>query len=684
MELTFLNYKNKTLKMVSYKKTVLFLFVICLMFSAKIYAVDSCPEIGAQIFIEPGQTDAEIDQWFNLLNKSGMTVCRIRMFEQYLKKADGTWDYTLFDKAFKAGEKYNVKIFATLFPSAENMTIGGFKFPYSEGHLGQISQYIKNVVIHFQTFKSLYGWVLINEPGTGGYVPQNDFTNQKMQEWKKKQIESTYNSKGYTKLIDFSKEKFLTDYNTWYLNWIALEIAKYDTKSQIHVNNHQIFENVAEYDFPSWRKFLTSLGASAHPSWHFDYFKRSQYACALSANCSLIRSGAGPLPFWLTELQGGNNTYSGNRPFCPTPDEITQWLWTSIGSGAKGIIFWCFNPRSIGDEAGEWALVDFQNNPTDKLLAISKITKCISEKRNIFNNSKPDKPNISILYNRESLWMEKRNQIGSTDEKQYEGKLTGGAMKSALSFYEILLENGINSNFQEMNEFDWTKNDYTGQMVILSGQISLPSKYWDNLRRFVEEGGKLFVEGLTGFYDENMLCLQNTGFPLKDVFGGSLKEVKCIPGDFDMNIIQTLPVHLWKAYIYNVSGKILSQEKDLVTATRNSYGKGETVWIPSMIGLGARRSGNSESLSRLLVSEIDVTCKVKFRFNEQHKGVLMHTLENYKSFVTIIVNKNTEIQKIKLQTPDLTPNVIFASKESSIKNKTVTIYPEETLVIEWK
>jgi len=115
-----------------------------------------------------------------------------------------------------------------------------------------------------------------------------------------------------------------------FLNWIADEIAKYDTGHDIHVNNHHIFENIAEYDFPSWRKFLTSLGASVHPSLHFVYFNRPQYAMALSANCNIIRSGAGHLPFYITKLQRGNNTCSGMNPFCPTDKEITQWLWVGV------------------------------------------------------------------------------------------------------------------------------------------------------------------------------------------------------------------------------------------------------------------------------------------------------------------------------------------------------------------
>lgn len=85
--------------------------------------------------------------------------------------------------------------------------------------------------------------------------------------------------------------------------------------------------------------FLNSLGGSAHPSWHFGFFERDEYALAMSANSEILRSGAYAIPWFMTEIQGGNNTYSGYKPFCPTKEEIEQWLWIIIGSGGKGGIF---------------------------------------------------------------------------------------------------------------------------------------------------------------------------------------------------------------------------------------------------------------------------------------------------------------------------------------------------------
>jgi len=686
---TNLSFKNFLTKLSKLLIFIVFLNVISINLANAQNNMKDAPVIGAQVIIEPGQTPEEIDTWFRILSENNLKVCRIRMFEMYMHKPDNTWDYTLFDLAFKAAEKYGIKVFATLFPVASDNSVGGFKFPESDEHFQSIANCIKNMATHFKQFSSFYGWVLINEPGVGGSLPNTEYTAKKFKEWKSAQIEPEYQSKGYTKLVSFDNEKFLLDYTTWFLGWIANEIHKYDTGRHLHVNNHQVFMNVAEYNFPEWRKFLTTLGASAHPSWHFGYFNRNEYAKAMSANCDIIRSGAGNIPFWVTELQGGNNTYSGLKAFCPTKEEISQWLWTSIGTGAQGIIFWSLNPRSIGEEAGEWALINFQNEPSDRLSAAKDVSTCLDKNKALFANAQPIESGINILYIRESLWAEKVVQYSKGDDsKEYEGRMTGGVMKSALAYYETLLENGINSNFKEISEFDWNQNEYTGKVIILANQISVPSRYWAKLTDFVSKGGKLIVDGITFFYDENMLSLMNTGFPLEKLMGGTLSEVKCIPGDFTIALSEPrtiLPVHLWKGYIKNTTGKAIALEGNLILGNRNIYGKGETVWIPSMIGLGARRNDNSK-LSEFIKKEVRQNyLNLPIRFKTQQKGVLVRTMQSEKSFITIIINKSKDVKNIQLDVnPGLKPTVLFAEKTGKIIGNMMVLPSEETLVVLWQ
>ncbi|MBC7567118.1 MAG: beta-galactosidase trimerization domain-containing protein [Pedobacter sp.] len=645
--------------------------------------------VGAEIFIEPGQTDSEIYSWFELMQKYGLGITRIRMFESYMRKGE-VWDFSLFDVAFEAAEKYQIKVYANLFPETNFSDVGGFKFPKTAEHLGAIANYIHHVVQHFNQFNSLYGWVPINEPGSGS-LPEDDFTKDRFQTWKDGRQKASYNSNGFTTL-DLSKREFLVAHNIWFLKWLTQEIRKYDKKRPIHVNNHDIFKNAAEYDFPNWREFLTSLGGSAHASWHFDYFSRNQFAVAMSANAEILRSGAGPIPWFMTELQGGNNTYSGKRPLCPTKEEIAQWLWVNVGSGSEGGMFWCMNARRSGFEAGEWAMLDFQNKPTDRLLMASCVSKTVSQNHDFFADFSVQDSRVSVLYTRESLWIEQALHIKSIE---LEGRMVGGVMKSALSYFEALSEIGVHASFKEIGEYNFELDDFTGQAIILSHQLSIPSKYWRPLNDFVYKGGKLIVDGLTAYYDENAYCILGPDFPFKDCFGALINEFKFVDNLFDFYLSLSkleLKSHLWRGTLKLRTATSISKSKFSSVETntygcRNDFGKGHVVWIPSLLGLGSRISGSYKELSSFLRDELsDIVTQLPVSFETHQPGMLLKLIRNANRYMTVLVNKSGSDQILKLNINGLVyERVAFSSSHhGTYINDAIAISSEETMVVEWR
>jgi beta-galactosidase len=656
--------------------------------SKSVHPLDSknAIHIGAQVFIEPGQSAEEIDLWFSTLKEYNFTICRIRMFESYMKQEDGTWDFELFDMAFRSAEKYGIKVYGTFFPYTEKTDIGGFKFPRDEAHLQSIAEYIKQLTTHFAQFSSLHGWVLINEPGVGGAAPDSEFRAKKFEEWKLSNPPKEYTEKGFPILVELTDQAFLLDYNTWFLNWIANEVHKYDTSRELHVNNHAIFQNCAEYDFIQWRKFLSSLGGSAHASWHFGYFSRAQYAVAMLANSEIIRSGAGDLPWIMTELQGGNNTYSGLNPMCPTKEEIAQWLWIVTATEGKGSIFWSLNPRSSGIEAGEWALLDFQNKASDRMITASEVAQTIRQDKELIENLKIIDSDINVLYVRQSLWAE--SKLVGIGNQPYEARSSGGVMKSALGYFEAITQMGLNANFKAFEEFDFTKSDYTGSAIILAHQISLPDSYAALLEGFVENGGKLIVEGLTAFFDENLHNTMKTGFAFEKLFGGNISEFKMIENTFPLQWNnRSIPAHSWRGYISNNTGDIAATHDGKVTAIRNRLGKGEVLWVPSLIGLGSRISGEYTGLIKFLDSELKTNLVgVPVCFKSPQKDMLMRTLRSGSKYVTVIINKSDKVINAELDFKIKTNSnrIVYANKSGKVKGNAVTISSEETMVIEWK
>ena len=660
---------------------------VCTTVIAELSTAEKTPYIGATIFTQPGQTREDLEGWFRTLKDSDMPYCRLRLDEMHMHKPDGTWDFKLYDTAFELADQYGIKVFADLYPQ-EHGDWRLTKFPQSKANLQEWGEYIKQVVSRFQKHPSLCAWVLENEPGSYGQYPKSDLSAELMAAWRAGIKEPSYNSQGYAGSGGFDELQFQRYFMSWYLNWISQQIRQYDWKHELHVNTHDIYKNLPDYDFAAWRKSITSFGESCRPSHHYAYFDRPQYPLAISLNCDLTRSGAGNLPFIVTELQGGDVTYSGDVEMCPTKEEITQWIWTSIGCGAKGVIFWSLNSRAVGGEAGEWGMLNFQQQPSDRLKAASIAARELMKNQEIYATAKPLVAPIYLLYAKESFWMEQAKQGHAGDATASEGRLAGAMIKSVAAWYETLLENGINCQVAEMQEFDWGKTNHTGETIILSHQLSVPSHDWEKIRHFVKSGGRLIADGLTFFFDENHFSVMQAGFPLEDVMGGSLAEVFTKRGGFSlkMNDGSQLPAHLFKGSLHVTTGEKIATEADEVFALSNAYGQGRAIWIPSMIGLGARHEGNA-ALSKWLMNEMAPDLAGwPIRFQARQSQLLMRTMQTGSGYLTIVVNKSTEIRRVPLllANKNLKPTVLFADKGGAVAGRIVRIQPEETMVIEWK
>ncbi len=595
----------------------------------------SAPFFGAQVFIEPGQSQSLIEQWYKTLNENGMDICRIRMFESYMLQPDGSWDFTLFDYAFDAAAKHGVKVYATLFPATEKTDIGGWKFPKDEAEKESFARYIRALVTHYKDHPALYGWVIINEPGMDGRMPATDFVRNARTQWNKTHPEKDFKKNGYPVLMTTQNDEFLNQFTTSFLGWIAGEIRKYDTAHDMHVNPAGIFGNYEEYDFPAWRSFLTSLGGSAHPSWHFGYFTRQQYSLAMLAISELIRSGAGDMPWFMTEIQGGNNTYSGVNAMCPTPEEITQWLWITLGCQGKGAIFWMLNPRSSGIEAGEWAMIDFQGKPSERLLAAKKVSETVAANAALFKEPRIIPSGIDVIYLNESLWAENLMAIRSD---RYVGRQPGAVIKSPVACLKALTERGLNVGLKNINEYDFTQADYTGKSIIISNQISIPDKYRETLETFVSRGGTLLVEGLSAFFDEDLHNTMNTGFTFEKLFGGNISEFILKDNLFTVEAGgYQLPTHLWYGKMAGKDGFV----------SQHTFGKGRVIWLPSAVALGANVSEDYKPLSDYLFSVLPRSSDA-VSFDKHYENVLMRTLQSGKEKLLICVSKSTKEEHITL------------------------------------
>lgn len=672
------------------------------------------PLVGAQVWIEPNQTKAEIESYFKTLADHKMPVARLFVMWNFIETSPENYNYTLYDWAFDAAAKYNIKIVATLTTNQVPPHADKFMFyKWQEGVMPKTAQqmqladaYIEKIVTRYRTHPALDSWMLHNEPGQLTF--DDELGIAKYKEWLKKQYNNdieklnaawatgfkSFEEIEYNKIWEkgggfsapqsyYDWQNFGKEHLTWWLQHIATQIRKYDNKAGIHVNPHAIFDILHKYELPKWRSFLTSLGASIHPVWHFNLLKREQFALGVAAVSDMIRGNSEPNPFWITELQGGNNIFSGFRPLTPTADEITRWVWTGIGSGAKRVIFWCLNWRNAGGEAGEWTMLDFQGNPTDRLKAASQVASAMQTQKDFFENAKPFNTNITILVSPESMTTFWRKDIPN----ETAGRSASAHFQSVLGFYRALSELGLQVNIKDINDFDYAQKTNTPQVLILPNAITITKQQATLLEAFVSAGHKLIVTGMTGFFDEKEVSATANGFPLQKLLGGTLKEVRYQADNFDFKLNDiTLPSHLFYSYVQpQATAQVIGTENGTPTALRNKFGKGESVWIPSLIDIGAWQ-GNGRNLAKWLQTELKTNIeKIPFRFKQMYANTLMRTLTANDKYATIICNTAEQEQSIALIAPFKKKATILEGKKEywSNEKKTITLSAGKTAVIYW-
>jgi len=663
------------------------------------------PQLGAQIWIEPGQTPREIDAWFARLESSRMPVARLFMMWSYLQPSAKEWDFTLYDAAFRAAEAHHVGIVATLTPSGYPLHLGGdgtqgVGVTRTAALKAASEDYIRRVVRRYRTSPALDTWLLLNEPGEPPSA--SPLAVDAFRAWLGKRYTSIAalniawgtdfrafsdvtppsgrNSWNMTGPIDWTT--FWREFQTQQLGDMAAAVRAEDPRHPLHLNPHALVSNLAELsdNLPAWRAFLDTLGCSIHPAWHFGPLTTDRFALGVSYVNDLIGGSIEPKPHWVTELQGGNNISSSTRPMNPTAEETAQWVWTSLGAGARRVIFWLLNARRSGVEAGEWSLLTFQQQPSRRLEISSRIAAVLDDHAELFKHAQPARPPVTLIFSLETLTYE-----AAFARNDFPGRDRNAQLLELLGIYESLARLGPPPAIKHFDDYAW---EATGErrVAILPDVRVLTQPQIERLRRFVSNGNTLLVTGLTGFYDPYGKAWPLAGFPLSRVTGGELKEVSFVKDIFPFGLAE-LPSHLWFSTITATSGRAISMRDGEVTATDwRMPGAGRVIWIPSPIGLGAWLK-DPAPLARFFRQAVpEAYGALPFRFHEPGHSCVVRVLRSGDAYVTVVANGAAKSTVCTLEhSQTARPDVLWGEAPKFAPGQTeFLLEPKSTTVLEWR
>lgn len=656
---------------------------VALVFSGLLANATERPLTGATVF---NGTPQQIDNWLKILADYGFGLARVSA------RADNPASGDAF---FNAAQKYGLKVLVTISGRPGNPRA-------EESVVATVHRYYKN--------PALYGWVVMNEPGRPPV--DNPAAIEHYKQWLKDKYQTIdqLNRAWRANYPSFEEIKydpswaesgtninsptarffdwyaFWRYYWTWQIDWVTKQVRKVDTVHPTHVNAHMLVTNLAEwsFDLPAWRKVLGALGTSIHPSWHFQLLHANQMALGVSYACDVLRGAAEPDPYYITELQGGNNISSGFRPLGPTGKDIAQWLWTGIGSGPDAVVFHLLNNGLQGNESGEWSLLDLQGHPSDRIEAAGAVNRVLKENAGLFGAAHALDTPVVLLVSLETMTLQERFK-----NSDYPGRDAYAHVLSVLSYYDVLTELGIPARVKHMHDFDWQAKSATPQFAILPDISAVSAEQAQGIEAFVRNGNSVLLTGLTGFYDEDDRVWPLQKFPLEDLLGATWKDLRVVGNLFQVSLRNpqvTLPAHLWEGEIENHSAEIIGQNEGRVTAIRKKVGKGEAIWIPSLVGLGAWLSDN-KPLAKFLVNVTNPYLKgMPFRFAAQQPGCVMRVMKSGESYITVVTNGETESRRCGLQVSDAAFGKVLFGQPSSVSEdgRQISLGPKETTVVLWK
>lgn len=322
----------------------------------------------------------------------------------------------------------------------------------------------------------------------------------------------------------------------------------------------------------SLMKDYGSFYPSIHFAWHYAETKyeiaRPMYMQAALAN-DFFKGGWSAT--W--ESTGGPQQFSGGKGgayFTVDGGTITQFLLSQLAAGFKGWGTWCWSVRTAGWEAGEYGLLDRNNQITDRAILAGLIGKRANELRDEIWDLRKE-PLVGVLYDWESEAMWASMSAAGRDEfKEL-------PIQSRIGISRALINANVPFEYVMSNDL---RKGLAGRyrVIYLPAILSLNEDLIPILKKYVEQGGRVVLDAPTGYYNQNGSLLNTRkGSDFEKLFGVVVNDYQGAGVNRAVQL-EDIELHGLIMDVTNTSAKTLMKYASGRTAvTENYLGKGQAV-----------------------------------------------------------------------------------------------------------
>ena len=574
---------------------------------------DDAVRVGAEFFLNRTETADSVARHFRMMKDHGLTIARIFVIWDDIERTPGQWDFQRYDWVYDAAAANGIRIAATLCAEDPPGWTQQTSFYHQRTDLNDpqrrkhAAEYLEKVVTRYRNHPAQGYWLLMNEPTLPQYFTPP--TMARFGQWLQKRYGTVdqLNLRWFRPLKGFSEVQLdpaqwktgwmdYPSYVDWkefnidnlcdQLRWIGARVREIDPHHPTHANPHGLLGALPVAGQDLWReaKTVDFLGASMHPPWHFNDFRREDFGVAYACCVDQVRSVSHGRPWWVTELQGGPTVFTGRRAMTPTSQELTRWLWDAVGGGTKGIVFWLWNVRTLGREGGEWALLGLDGRPTERLLAVKGFARVLATLPAV-ERAVPQKSRVAILYSQPTMLL-----------CDMEGQNVGHEKDALLSLwgcYRALLESHVPVDFIDVEELKAGRAaDY--DVLYLPHCYALDAHTGAAVRHFAEAGGTVWADGLLGWKDPYGNMSPKAPLEMTALFGLELHDIEAMEQPFSLAGTDK-GGELWRLH-FTLQGAevVLHDGAGKAVATSHRFGKGIAFYYATALSLGYFRRPQAE------------------------------------------------------------------------------------------
>ena len=354
-------------------------------------------------------------------------------------------------------------------------------------------------------------------------------------------------------------------------------------------------------DFPGIADVMRDHGSfypSIHFTWHFDQV-RDELGPTVYMQASYINDmfKGGWAGGW--ETTGGPQQFGGeefgqtNKGFTVDAPEMQQFTLSMLASGFKGWGLWSWSIRTAGAEVGEYALLDHQNNVTNRAREVGKIGKAMQTHRDeLWQAHKEPMVGVFFDWDNDAIW--------TALSFKGQDSLMFRPMQARVGACRALINADVPFEYLHPDDImDGLAARYP--VIYLPGVIALNEELLPYLQEYVEQGGRLVMDMPGAWMDINSaLFPRGEGSEFANLFGTVLREYQFSGINRDWYLQDNHLVGSIGSFNPLQAKVIASFKNGKPAVTEHQYGKGKAVLVGYEAARNCFTRGNDEMEKMML------------------------------------------------------------------------------------